>query len=391
MKDEKMDNQFKNENKDTRIYIRTIVDKSHTSKAEHDNLKSYINILKIFPFMFLLIFVLFLVGLFFLLKTTVSVYILLAIFILLLVREISTLLFVNRMKSNVMSPLQKLQRGVEEVSDGNYGFVVRNDEVTPISPLIDSFNTMSSQLKEIKDTNEKYELNRKKLLAGISHDLKTPITSILGYVEGINEGVANSPEKMSTYMDIIYKNAKYTNTLIDDLFLFSKLDINQIKYQIEKVSVKDYFDDIFIEKKIDLEERGHKVSYMSGVTADMQMYFDPKMIYRVISNLISNAIKYNDKEQLILYCKIEELEDRKGIRVTVKDNGIGIEENEIDNIFDVFYRVDKARNKDVGGSGLGLSISRQLVEAHDGEIKASSKLGEGTTFTFTIYDQKNKM
>jgi len=251
---------------------------------------------------------------------------------------------------------------------------------------------MSHQLKDGQIIKAKYERNRNELIAGISHDLKTPITSILGYVEGINEGVANTEEKMQTYMDIIYNNAKYTNQLIDDLFLFSKLDINQINYQFSSVGVKDYFEDIFVEKKIDLEEQGHKVSYQTVVEDDMLMAIDPKMIYRVVANIIGNAVKYNDKEQLDLKLKLTQLEGNdEGIHISITDNGAGIEEEQLGHIFDVFYRVDASRNKDIGGSGLGLSISRQLVEAHGGKIWAESEIGEGTTFHFTLVDQSSKI
>ncbi len=383
-----MEDKTKNEEK---IYIRATVNSDKINEEQAKNLKRYIEFIRFFPILFIAVIILFLLAMYFFMTKPVSVYILLAIFTFLLIRELSTLFFVYKMQRNLIGPLENLQEGMEEVAGGNYGFTIDSGENTSLDALIESFNEMSCELKKVSDTNDKYEMNRKKLLAGISHDLKTPITSILGYVEGINEGVANSPEKMKTYMDIIYKNARYTNTLIDDLFLFSKLDINQMKYQMQKINVKDYFDDIFIEMKIDLEERGNIVNYTSDIDANKEMYIDPKMVYRIISNLVSNAIKYNDKEQVVLKCKLEEVEGKDGIRVSVKDNGMGIEEKEISHVFDVFYRVDKARNKDIGGSGLGLSISKQLVEAHDGEITAISTVGKGTEFTFTLYNQYNKM
>ncbi len=374
-----------------KIHIRATVHSDRMNEEQVKSLKNYIEFIRFLPILFVIVIIIFLLAMYFFMTKPISVYILLAIFTFLLIRELSTLFFVYKMQRNLIGPLENLQRGMDEVAGGNYGFTIDSGEDTSLDALIESFNEMSLELKEVNDTNDKYEMNRKKLLAGISHDLKTPITSILGYVEGVKEGVANSPEKMKTYMDIIYKNAKYTNTLIDDLFLFSKLDINQMKYQMQKINVKDYFDDIFIEMKIDLEERGNIVKYTSNIDANKEMYIDPKMVYRVISNLVSNAIKYNDKEQVVLKCNLEEIEEKDGIRVSVKDNGMGIEEKEISHVFDVFYRVDKARNKDIGGSGLGLSISKQLVEAHDGEITAISTLGKGTEFTFTLFNQYNKM
>ena len=160
-------------------------------------------------------------------------------------------------------------------------------------------------------------------------------------------------------------------------------------YHFDPVGLCDYFEDIFVEKKIDLEEQGHKVNYSIALKEDRLMAIDAKMIYRVVINLIGNAVKYNDKEQLQLTLKLEEVADRDDmVQVSISDNGPGIEQSQIDHIFDVFYRVDASRNKDIGGTGLGLSISRQLVEAHGGTIWAESVLGEGTTFRFTLVDQK---
>lgn len=354
-------------------------------------LKTYMNYLKLFPVVFLIMIAGFFYLLVLLLQTNFSIYLLMGIFTMVLIREIGTLIFSINMRKNFLRPLGHLQKGVEEVADGNYGYTIDEEVPTSINGLFTSFNEMSHQLKEGQIIKEKYEQNRNELIAGISHDLKTPITSILGYIEGINEGVANSEEKLQTYMDIIYNNAQYTNQLIDDLFLFSKLDINQMDYHFDQILIKDYFEDIFVEKKIDLEEQGSLVAYSIDIHADKLMAFDAKMIYRVVANLISNAVKYNDKEQLKLYLLLEDVPgDEAMIHVSIKDNGQGIEQAQLEHIFDVFYRADASRNKDIGGSGLGLSISKQLVEAHGGRIWAESKLGEGTTFHFTLVDQKGQ-
>lgn len=223
------------------IFIRTFVKTSQTNmndtEAQRQRLKKYTMFLKLFP---PIVFLLMITGIFYLIMVLLSFnfssYLLLGIFTVILIREVSTLIFSFRMRHNIIRPpLEHLQQGVDEIASGNYGYTIDDAVPSTISGLFESFNKMSQQLKEGQEIKEKYEHNRKELIAGISHDLKTPpITSILGYVEGINEGVANSEEKMKTYMDIIHSNAKYTNQLIDDLFLFSKLDINQMDYQLIK-------------------------------------------------------------------------------------------------------------------------------------------------------------
>jgi len=379
-----------------RIYVRTFYGENRSAgqkaaqeEAQEKMLKSYMNFLKLFPIVFLVMIIGILYVMVLLFQNKISIFLLMGIFSMIFIREVSTLWFSYRMRNNILRPLSHLQKGVEEVAGGNYGYSIDEEVPSSISGLFHSFNKMSHQLKEGQIMKEKYELNRNELIAGISHDLKTPITSIMGYVEGINEGVANTDEKMGMYMEIIYNNARYTNQLIDDLFLFSKLDINQVTYQFTEIGVKYYFEDIFVEKKIDLEEQGHLVTYESTIPEDLVMAIDPKMIYRVASNILGNAIKYNDKDQLKLDIRLEQIEEEpSAIHISVQDNGAGIDEEQLEAIFDVFYRADASRNKDIGGSGLGLSISRQLVEAHGGRIWAESRVGEGTTFHFTLVDQK---
>ncbi|MDF1616458.1 sensor histidine kinase [Petrocella sp. FN5] len=375
-----------------KTFIRTNGNNTNTTEEQRLRLKKYLLFLRLFPFIFLLVTTGFFYLLFFLSRYNFPRLILSGIFMVIFIREVSTLIFSFRMRNNILRPLEHLQQAVDEVAGGNYGYTVDDTVPTMISGLFHSFNKMSVQLKEGQAVKEKYEQNRKELIAGISHDLKTPITSILGYVEGINEGVANTEEKMQTYMDIIYKNAQYTNQLIDDLFLFSKLDINQMEYHFEPISVKDYFLDICVEKKIDLEEQGAKVVYDIDIDDAFIMAIDSKLVHRIVTNLIGNAVKYNDKQNLKLHIEVKALEGEKhGIMVRVSDNGIGIDEAHIHQIFEVFYRGDDSRSKDVGGTGLGLSISRQLVEAHGGNIWAESTPGKGTTIHFTLLDQQKEV
>lgn len=299
-----------------------------------------------------------------------------------LLKELSTLIFSVQMRRNIMQPLGNLKIGFDEIAKGNYGYKVDAQKFNGLGGLMESFNQMSQELKEANDLKERYEGNRKELIAGISHDLKTPITSIVGYVDAINTGIANNEEKRERYLNIISSNAHYTNRLIDDLFLFSKLDINQMKYEFSKVPIKDFLEDVVIEKKLELEERGVVVYHDIEVSDDMKLEIDGKMVYRILSNILSNAQKYGDSKDPRINIKAIEIEG--GVKVIITDNGQGIDKENINQIFDVFYRADQSRNKDIGGSGLGLAIAKELVKAHNGEIWADSKIGIGTAITFTL-------
>ena len=313
-------------------------------------------------------------------------FILVMISTVIILKELSTVLFSLHMRKRLMKPLGKLRVAVEEISKGNYGYTVEEEQFNMVGDLIASFNRMSIELKEAEALKERYEQNRKELIAGISHDLKTPITSIIGYVDAIQSGVAKTEEKRDKYLNIIESNAQYTNKLIDDLFLFSKLDINQMQYDFVRIPIREFLQDVIVEKQLELEENGVEVEYAIDISKERQLAIDGKMVYRIMSNIMSNAIKYGNKQMPRIH--INALEEPDGVKIEISDNGQGISQENLEHIFDVFFREDVSRNKEVGGTGLGLSIAKQLVQAHGGEISAVSKSGEGTTITFTLKDQK---
>lgn len=309
-------------------------------------------------------------------------YILIMFLGIIMLKEIGTLVYSRKISKKIIQPIETLREAVDEVSNGNYGVIVKQYPYNEIGELIEAFNNMSLKLKESEDLKKKYEDNRKTLIANISHDLKTPITSIMGYVEGIQEGVANSPEKLNKYINIIYHNANYTNRLIDDLFLFSKLDIQQVEFDFVETSIKAYMNDLITEQKIELEEKGYEIEYYDKLLEERRLFIDRKRIRQVIINIINNAIKYNDKKEIKIECTLSEIDG--GVKISIKDNGPGIDVGNLDSIFDRFYRGDESRNKDIGGTGLGLAISKELVKAHDGMIWCESELGKGTSIHFTI-------
>ena len=328
-------------------------------------------------------------GIFFavmkLFELNLPAFILVTISTVIILKELSTVLFSLHMRKRLMKPLEKLRVAVEEIAKGNYGFTVEEEQFNMVGDLIASFNRMSIELKEAEELKERYEQNRKELIAGISHDLKTPITSIIGYVDAIQSGVARTEEKKEKYLNIIESNAQYTNKLIDDLFLFSKLDINQMQYEFVHMPICEFLQDVIVEKQLELEESGVNVSYTIDIAKDKLLAIDGKMVYRIMSNIMSNAIKYGNKETPEIH--IEASEEPDGVKVAISDNGQGISQENLEHIFDVFFREDVSRNKEIGGTGLGLSIAKQLVQAHGGAIFATSKMGEGTTITFTLKDQ----
>lgn len=295
---------------------------------------------------------------------------------------------------SILRPLSKLQEATRKIRDGNLDFTLEIDEDDEIGQLCQDFEEMRIRLKENAEEKIQYEQENKELIRNISHDLKTPITAIKGYVEGIMDGVASSPEKLDKYIRTIYNKANDMDRLIDELTFYSKIDTNKIPYTFSKINVDSYFRDCAEEVGLDMESRNIELGYFNYVDEDVQVIADAEQMKRVINNIISNSVKYLDKPKGIINIRIKDVGDF--IQVEIEDNGHGIAAKDLPYIFDRFYRTDVSRNSSKGGSGIGLSIVRKIIEDHGGRIWATSKEGIGTEMHFVlrkyqevVYDAQN--
>ena len=195
----------------------------------------------------------------------------------------------------LLQPLNKLQEATKQIRDGNLDFTLDVDNEDEIGMLCQDFEEMRLRLKESSEEKLQYDKESKELISNISHDLKTPITAIKGYVEGIMDGVADTPEKMDRYIKTVYNKANDMNVLINELSLYSKIDSNIIPYNFEKININSYFKDCVDEIGADLEQRGMMFSYRNYCAANVMVTADPEQLKRVINNIINNACKYNNK------------------------------------------------------------------------------------------------
>ena len=212
--------------------------------------------------------------------------------------------------------------------------------------------------------------------------LKTPITSIKGYAEGIIDGVADTDEKKERYIRTIYDKTKELDRLLNELTFYSSIDNNKIPYNFKKLDVVDFFNDCVDEVGMDLENRNIYLSYENLLDKGTIIIADPVQLRKVINNIIGNSIKYMDKEKKAVSIRLLDAVD--SVRVEIEDNGKGIASKDLANIFERFYRTDASRNSSQGGSGIGLSIVKKIIEDHGGYIWATSKEGEGTCMHFVI-------
>ena len=283
---------------------------------------------------------------------------------------------------SVAAPLVKLRKATQNIKEGNLDFVLEVDGTDEFAELCRDFEEMRRRLKESAEEKVLLDKENKELISNISHDLKTPITAVKGYVEGIMDGVADKPEKMDRYVRTIYNKTNEMDHLINELTFYSKIDTNRIPYTFSKLNVDDYFSDCAEEVGLELETRGIQLYYANYVEKDVLVIADGEQIRRVIHNIISNAIKYMDKPKGVIQIRVKDVGDF--IQVEIEDNGKGIASKDLTYIFDRFYRTDVSRNSSKGGSGIGLSIVRKILEDHGGKVWATSREGIGTIMYFVL-------
>ncbi|WP_240041205.1 sensor histidine kinase [Paenibacillus ginsengarvi] len=280
-------------------------------------------------------------------------------------------------------PLYALKRAAERIKDGDLGqelrLASRNDE---FGELGGAFEEMRVRLKHSIGLQLQYEENRKELLSSISHDLKTPITAIKGCVEGIMDGIADTPEKREKYMRMIYKKATDMDRQIDELFLFSKLDLGRVPFHFEAMELVSFLLEHVEELRLQPNNAGIEFSFAPPGGERTYVRGDREKLHRVLQNIVDNSIKYLDKP--VGRIGFELTVAPHEVIVRVRDNGAGIAPEALPFIFERFYRADPSRTDSGGGSGLGLAIVTQIIREHGGRVWAESMAGEGTVIALTL-------
>lgn len=287
---------------------------------------------------------------------------------------------------SIIRPLSVLRKAAKQIKQGELDFQVGVSGKDEIGQLGIAFEEMRIQLQESIRVQLQYEENRKELISNISHDLKTPLTAIQGYVDGILDGVADTPEKNRKYMRTIAVKTQELDRLIEELFLYSKLDLNKLPFNFERVDIGAYLQDWAEELHFDMEKKGIRFTASIDVTPGTVVSVDRDKLKRTISNIMENCVKYMDKPEKTIRFQAEGTPE--AIVFAVTDNGRGIEPEALPHIFERFYRAEQSRNANTGGSGLGLAIAKQIVEGHGGEIRTESSIGVGTTVRIVLPIQK---
>lgn len=305
-----------------------------------------------------------------------------AVIVLLCVIILTGIALTNWLMYGFIKPINQLKRALHNIENGDYDTSLIKPKQAEFEGLFKDFESMRIKLKENRDRRNLAEKQNRELIANITHDLKTPITSIRGYVEGIMDGVADTEEKMDRYIKTIYNKANSLNALINELTGYSKIDAREITYNFVRISVDEYFGDCASEMIFDLQEQGVKFVYDNRVKKSTAVLADPVQLSKVIHNIISNSVKYKSPERSVIRMRLKDMGDY--IQVDVRDNGMGIPKEDTEKIFDRFFRSDASRNSDKGGNGIGLSIAKKIIEDHGGRIWATVDGSVGLTIHFTL-------
>lgn len=299
-----------------------------------------------------------------------------------LILVLTSMVLTQWIHKSVFSPINRLNLAMQKIAEGNFEYTLESNDDNEIGELYRNYEDMRLRLKETTEEKMQNEKQNRELISNITHDLKTPITAIKGYVEGIIDGVADTPEKRDKYLRTIYTKANDMDRLINELTYYSSIDNNRIPYNFQRINVADFFEDCVEDVGLDLESKNIRLNYSNLVNPGTRIIADPEQLKKVINNIVGNSIKYMDKDDGVIDIRL--LDEVDSIRVEIEDNGKGIAAKDLANIFERFYRTDASRNSTKGGSGIGLSIVKKIIEDHGGYIWATSKEGEGTCLHFVI-------
>lgn len=286
------------------------------------------------------------------------------------------------MRRDFWEPLKQLQEGTGKILAGNYEQTVFYDYKGQIGQLCHDFEKMRDSLCDSKKREQQMREKERILYASLSHDLKTPLAIIQGYLEEISYDVVTTRAEIREVTGLCLSKIQGIGRLTDDILAHSKTELGQLPIVCQEVYADQYFGKILKEQEADAEAAGYELSY--ELPPQVLLSLDPDRIAEVMQNLIGNAVKYSGSDLKISISFFMEEAKPRMLVVMVKDNGIGIEAADLPFVFDLFYRGNKARTQDTPGSGLGLHITRYLVEQHGGRIECDSIAGMGTTMSFSL-------
>jgi two-component system phosphate regulon sensor histidine kinase PhoR len=285
--------------------------------------------------------------------------------------------FVSR---SITFPIRQMIQTARQIAKGDFGRRVRIKSKGELGELAESLNTMADELQQKMENLKQLDRVRTDFVANVSHELKTPLTLIKGYIETLEDRAMDNKKAAIKFISIIKEHADRLGHIVDDLLSLSELELSDDSVHKSEFDLKKLIDEVSLGFGHALAEKKQKLN-VSSKGSDFRIKADLGKIEQIFVNLIDNAVKYTKESGRI---EISLCEQDQMVCVTVQDNGIGIPKEHRDRVFERFYRVDKARSRELGGTGLGLSIVKHIVLAHNGKIAIESEPNKGTTVSVTL-------
>lgn len=299
-----------------------------------------------------------------------QIFLFLVLIVVLVAVASSNYLVTRKMVNSFLKPVSKLSKTANKIRHGDLGEPVGKANVEEFEELFITFDLMRKELKNNIDKNVNYENSRRQMLAGMSHDLKTPLTVIQGYSKALIDGIAKDKTQTDKYLEVIHRKSIEMESLLNQLSVFSKLENKAFVFNYEKVSLHEFIDNFIKLSKTEYLDKKIVFIY-SNLNKDINVNIDTMQMNRVLDNIFSNSVKYNKNNRVKIKIRVTKINDNE-VQIAFSDNGIGVPEKDIELIFDNFYRVDESRSTQVEGNGLGLAICKNIVESHKGKISAVS-------------------
>ncbi|MGD6869537.1 HAMP domain-containing histidine kinase [Bacillus cereus] len=281
--------------------------------------------------------------------------------------SINVYIFSRQIARKITRPLDKLATGFEEIASGKYDKRLNYETYFELMQIQHSFNVMSEKLDKIEKEKKRLEETKQKMLVDLSHDLRTPITTVQGYVEALQLGIITEKIERERTLNVIYNKIRIIAVLTEDIFELSKLEHSDYPFEVHPTDVSEFIRELLVEY-YDLFQAKRLILQYQIPSKEVIAPINNRLLYRAISNIISNALQYNAAGTTVFVSLIE---DKTKVYINIIDNGIGIPEDMKQSIFDAFVRVDDSRANN-GGSGLGLTIAKHIVEKHGGSINLDS-------------------
>lgn len=292
------------------------------------------------------------------------------------------LLLTRMIFKHIMQPLTTLVDGVHQIADGNLSYRIYYEGKDEFVSVIDDFNDMAIHLQAMVNARQKDDESRRELIAGISHDLRTPLTSILGYVEGLEEGVAATPAMQSRYLAIIHEQANILSYTLNQLFLLTKLDTDSFPMHMERVDLAAELDTYVQGISETYAGKGLSIHMQQPLLPPLWVQIDRVQLHNVLTNIVENSVKYSTATGG--HMEITCARDGQNATATLTDDGPGVAEASLEKLFSVFYRGDASRQNRKDGSGLGLTVSARIIQRLGGTIDASNASPHGLSIRITL-------